>query len=188
MPRGRSPTIALNISLREPPTSSPRLDAIVLKDQLNREMRERQAKYTGICLVREGIYATVIDEVIASVACDQPKRGVLLRRVHAESRMSIDAYRTVFDSSVDFGTRKLREAVETKGDLETQISALDQEIELLRANVVELQNLCESLEHREEQKAKVYEVKDKEEVDLATERQQLEELLDVLRLSKLEKK
>ena len=189
MTRGRGPaTLSMGGPMRQPPTSSPRLDAIVLKDQLNREMRERQAKYTGICPVREGIYAAVFDELIASVARDQPKRGSLLRRVHAESRMSIDAYRTVFESSIDFGTRKLREAVERKGDLEERVADLDAQIAALRANVVELQNLCESLEHREEQKAKVYEVKDKEEVDLATEKQQLEELLAVLRLSKPEKK
>jgi len=180
--------LSMSAPMRQPPTSSPRLDAIVLKDQLNREMRERQAKYTGICPVREGIYAAVFDELIASVGRDQPKRGGVLRRVQAEARMTIDAYRTVFESSIDFGTRKLREAVETKGDLEDEIAALDAEIAALRTNVAELQNLCESLEYREEQKAKVYEVKDKEEVDLATEKQQLEELLAVLRLSKPEKK
>jgi len=40
MPRSRGPA-ALSMSgpMRQPPTSSPRLDAIVLKDQLNREMR-----------------------------------------------------------------------------------------------------------------------------------------------------
>lgn len=174
--------------MRQPPTSSPRLDAIVLKDQLNREMRERQAKFTGICPVREGIYAAVFDELIANVGRDQPKRGALLRRVQAESRMTIDAYRTVFESSIDFGSRKLREAVETKGDREEQISSLDSEINELRAEVVQLRNLCESLEHREAQKAKVYEVKDKEEVELENEKQQLEELLAVLRLSRQEKK
>jgi len=159
----------------------------VLKDQLNREMRERQARYTGICPVREAIYAAVFDELIASVGRDSSKRAALLRRVHAEARMSIDAYRTVFESSIEFGGRKLMEAVDTKGDLESRISTLDEEISTLRASVADLQNLCESLEHREEQKAKLYEVKDKEEVDLATEKQQLEDLLAVLRLSKPDK-
>ena len=174
-------------SMRQPPTSSPRLDAIVLKDQLNREMRERQARYTGICPVRQAIYAVVFDELAGSIARDSSKRGALLRNVHAEARMSIDAYRTVFESSIDFGSRKLMEAVETKGDLEGEIAALDEEISALRANVADLQNLCESLEHREEQKAKLYEVKDKEEADLEAEQQQLQELLAVLRLSKPDK-
>jgi len=101
--------------------------------------------------------------------------------------MSIDSYRTVFESSIEFGGRKLTEAVDIKGDLESRISTLDEEISTLRANVVDLQNLCESLEHREEQKAKLFEIKDKEEVDLATEKQQLEDLLAVLRLSKPDK-
>ena len=186
-PRVHAPGSVPTGPMRQPPTSSPRLDAIVLKDQLNREMRERQARYTGICPVREAIYAAVFDELIASIARDAPKRGGLLRRVHAEARMSIDAYRTVFESSIDFGGRKLMEAVDTKGDLESQIYTLDEEISGLRANVADLQNMCESLEHREEQKAKLFEVKDKEEVDLASEKQQLEDLLAVLRLSKPEK-
>mmetsp|Transcript_32181 Transcript_32181/g.55008 ORF Transcript_32181/g.55008 Transcript_32181/m.55008 type:complete len:363 (+) Transcript_32181:90-1178(+) len=181
------PIHATSAALRQPPTSTPRLDAIILKDTLSREMRERQARYTGICPVRERIYAKVFDELIASISRNAGKRAGLLRRVGAEARMTIDAYRTVFESSIEFGSRKLQQAVQTKGDLEGQIAALDVEISALKAKVLDMQNLCESLEHRAEQKAKVYEVKDKEEVDLATEKQQLEDLLAVLRLSKPEK-
>ena len=49
--RGASGVHATSAHLRQPPTSSPRLDAILLQDQLKREMRERQARYTGICPV-----------------------------------------------------------------------------------------------------------------------------------------
>ena len=70
-------------------------------------MRERQARYTGVCPVRERIYAAVFDELIASVVRDQSKRGSLLRRLYGESRMTIDAYRSVFERSIEFGSRKL---------------------------------------------------------------------------------
>ena len=50
--RGAGGVHATSAHLRQPPTSSPRLDAILLQDQLKREMRERQARYTGICPVR----------------------------------------------------------------------------------------------------------------------------------------
>jgi len=173
--------------LRKPPTSSPRLDAIILQEQLEREMRECQARYTGICPVRERMYAAAFDELIVAVGRDEAKRGTLLRRVRDEARMSIDGFRTVFETSLIFGGAKLSQAVAIKGDLEEQIAALEAEIGELQAEAKQLDELCESLEHRCEQKAKAYEVKDKEIVDLTTEKQQLEDLLVVLRASKPDK-
>ena len=41
-------------------------------------------------------------ELIASVTRDQSKRGSLLRRVHAESRMTIDSYKSVFEASIQW--------------------------------------------------------------------------------------
>ena len=46
------------------------------------------------------------------------------------------------------------------------------------------QTLCVSLEYREEQKAKTYEVRDEELIDLSAEKHSLEQLLTVLRASK----
>lgn len=185
--RGFGSMHAAAARLRKPPTSSPRLDAIILQEQLEREMRECQARYTGICPVRERMYAAAFDELVAAVGRDESKRGALLRRVRDEARMSIDGFRTVFETSLLFGSTKLKQAVATKGDLEEQIAKLEAEIGNLQAESKHLDELCESLEHRCEQKAKAYEVKDKEVVDLTTEKQQLEDLLVVLRASKPDK-
>ena len=68
--------------------------------------------------------------------------------------------------------------------MEEQINGLEQEIRDLTVEAKQLGELCESLEHRAERKAKASEVKDKELVDLAAEKTQLEDLLVVLRLSK----
>ena len=101
--------------------------------------------------------------------------------------MSIDGYRILFETSVNFGTRKLCGSVDTKGDLEGQIAALEKEIEVLKAEVASLEALCVSLEYREEQKAKAYEVRDKELIELSAEKTGLEQLLAVLRASKPDK-
>jgi len=178
---------ATSAHLRQPPTSSPRLDAILLQDQLKREMRERQARYTGICPVRERIYAAVFDELIAAVARDASKRGSLLRRVHAESRMTIDAYRTVFENSIDFGGRKLTQSLEIKGQLGEAIEHLEAEIAGLKKTVGDLENTCEGLLHREGLKEAEYGEEPKEIVDLKTERQQLTDLIATLKPSKPEK-
>lgn len=68
---------ANSVALRQPPTSSPRLDAIILQEQLDREMRERQARYSGICSIREDIFARAADELLAAAQKDEPKRGKL---------------------------------------------------------------------------------------------------------------
>jgi len=178
---------ATSAHLRQPPTSSPRLDAILLQDQLKREMRERQARYTGICPVRERIYAVVFDELIASVARDQSKRGGLLRRVHAESRMTIDAYRAVFENSITFGGRKLTLGTAIKGNLAEEIEELEGGIAGLKKEVEHWESLCESVTHREAEKEAEYEEPSKEILDLQAEQQQLQDLLVTLRPSKPEK-
>jgi dynein light intermediate chain, axonemal len=185
--RGAGGVHATSAHLRQPPTSSPRLDAILLQDQLKREMRERQARYTGICPVRERIYAVVFDELIASVTRDQTKRGNLLRRVYAESRMTIDAYKSVFEASIQFGSQKLTQGTARKGDLAEQIEGLEGEIAGLKKEVAHLESLCEGLAFREAEKAKEYEETAKEIIDLQAEQQQLQDLLVTLRPSKPEK-
>lgn len=180
-------THASSAALRQPPTSSPRLDAIILQEQLDREMRERQARYSGICTVRDDIFGTAFDELLGAVTRDESKRGSLMRRVRDEASMSIDAYRAVFESSITFGVRKLNQAVDVKGDLEALIVGLEAEIEQLKAEVASLTALCISLEYREEQQAKTYEVRSKELVDLSSEKEQLEKLLATLKASKPDK-
>ena len=73
--RGPAGAHASSAALRQPPTSSPRLDAIVLQEQLDREMRERQARYSGICSVREDIFGTAFSELFGAVARNESKRG-----------------------------------------------------------------------------------------------------------------
>ena len=150
-------------------------------------MRERQARYTGICPVRERIYAVVFDELIASVARDQSKRGGLLRRVHAESRMTIDAYRAVFENSITFGGRKLTLGTAIKGNLAEEIEELEGGIAGLKKEVEHWESLCESVTHREAEKEAEYEEPSKEILDLQAEQQQLQDLLVTLRPSKPEK-
>jgi len=179
---------ASSAALRQPPTSSPRLDAIILQEQLDREMRERQARYSGICSVRESIFGTAFNELFGAVARNESKRGKTLQFVRDEASMSIDAYKAVFESSITFGVRKLNQAVETKGDLEEQITLLETEIDARKAEVSDLTALCVSLEHREELRNKTYDVRSKELTDLSAEKLQLEALLETLRKSKPEPK
>ena len=113
--------------------------------------------------------------------------GTLLRRVHAESRMTIDAYRTVFEASIEFGGRKLSQALESKGMLAEGIETLEGEIAGLKKEVSQLENVCEGLEYRVSLKEAEYEHTPKETLELEAEKQQLTDLIATLKPSKPEK-
>lgn len=51
-----------------------------------------QARETGICPVREELYAQCFDEIIREVTINCAERGLLLLRVRDELRMTIAAY------------------------------------------------------------------------------------------------
>lgn len=52
----------------------------------------RQARETGICPIREELYAQCFDELIRQVTINCAERGLLLLRVRDELRMTIAAY------------------------------------------------------------------------------------------------
>ena len=87
-------------------TPATRLDVINLQEKLDQQLQLRQARETGICPVREELYAQCFDELIRQVTINCAERGLLLLRVRDELRMTIAAYQTLYESSVAFGMRK----------------------------------------------------------------------------------
>lgn len=73
-------------------TPATRLDVINLQEQLDRKLQQRQARETGICPIREELYAQCFDELIRQVTINCAERGLLLLRVRDEIRMTIAAY------------------------------------------------------------------------------------------------
>merc|ERR1719310_742179 len=129
---------------------------------------ERQARETGICPVREELYAQCFDELIRQVTINGPERGLLLLRVRDEIRMSIAAYQTLYQSSVTFGTRKQLQSEQGKAETENTIAEFEEQKRTLEARVVELKNKCEAIDER----------KRKEEIDfLKHQGQHLESFL-----------
>ena len=64
-------------------TPATRLDVINLQEQLDQRLLQRQARETGICPVREELYAQCFDELIRQVTINCAERGLLLLRVRA---------------------------------------------------------------------------------------------------------
>jgi dynein light intermediate chain len=147
-------------------TPATRLDVLNLQEHLDQRLLQRQARETGICPVREELYAQTFDEIIRQVTVNCAERGLLLLRVRDEARMTLAAYRTLYESSVAFGMRKALQAEQTKVDLQASIRNLEREKEELERQVQELNTKCEAIERREADRRSADEKKHAEEVAL----------------------
>lgn len=145
-------------------TPATRLDVINLQEQLDLRLEQRGARETGICPVREDLYAQAFDEVIRQVTVNCSERGLLLLRVRDEIRMTMTAYRTLYESSVAFGMRKALQAEQQTLDLQATIRNLEREKEDLERQVSELKTKCEAIERREAERRAADEKKHSEEV------------------------
>ena len=146
-------------------TPATRLDVINLQEQLDQRLLQRQARETGICPVREELYAQCFDELIRQVTINCAERGLLLLRVRDEIRMTIAAYQTLYESSIAFGMRKALTAEHTKAELNNKVRTLEAEREDLEGQVKELQERCESIKDREAKRREEDDAAHAEEVD-----------------------
>ena len=145
-------------------TPATRLDVINLQEQLDQRLLQRQARETGICPVREELYAQCFDELIRQVTINCAERGLLLLRVRDEIRMTIAAYQTLYESSIAFGMRKALQAEQGKADMEARIKQLEAEKKDLERQVQELKAKAEAIEKREGERRALEEKKHAEEV------------------------
>mmetsp|Transcript_177582 Transcript_177582/g.432029 ORF Transcript_177582/g.432029 Transcript_177582/m.432029 type:complete len:236 (+) Transcript_177582:86-793(+) len=162
-------------------TPATRLDVINLQEQLDHKLQTRQARETGICPIREELYAQCFDELIRQVTINSPERGLLLLRVRDEIRMTIDAYKTLYESSVTFGVRKQLQAEAGLAEMETKIEELTEAKKDLQNQVLELRNKVEVIEKRATERRQLEEKKRKEEIDfLKYQGQHLDQFLKTL--------
>ena len=146
-------------------TPATRLDVINLQEQLDRKLQQRQARETGICPVREELYAQCFDELIRQVTINCAERGLLLLRVRDEIRMTIAAYQTLYESSIAFGMRKALMAEYKRAEMENKVKQLENEKDDLEKQVTELTAKCEHIKKKEEEKRMADEKKHAEEVE-----------------------
>lgn len=142
-----------------------RLDVISLQEKLDAKLTERKARESGICPVREELYTQCMDELIRQVTIDGPERGLLMMRVRDELRMTVDAYKTLFASSVTFGIKKQLRAEEGLPALEAQAEAMSAENKQLELEAQELRSQLEVVEKREVERRAADEKRRKEEME-----------------------
>ncbi|KAG7393507.1 Axonemal dynein light intermediate polypeptide 1 [Phytophthora pseudosyringae] len=144
---------------------STRFDVLKLQEALDAKLVHRQARESGICPVREDLYSQAFDELIREVTLNCPERGLLLLRVRDELRLTTDAYKTLYDSSLTFGVRKQLQAEDGMGGLAEQIASLQRDKEESGSKVAELTNKLEVIEKRAAERKALQEKKFKEELD-----------------------
>jgi dynein light intermediate chain len=142
-----------------------RFDVITLQEHLDRRMAERKARESGICVVREQLYAQCFDELIRQVTLNQPERGLLLLRVRDEMKLTISAYQTLYESSVAFSTRKAIQAQDGIGDMKKKLEDLIADCSALEEESVQLTQQLESTKRRENEKTNVLKKKHTEAVE-----------------------
>merc|ERR1711898_63549 len=105
-------------------TPATRLDVINLQEQLDHKLQQRQARETGICPIREELYAQCFDELIRQITINCSHRGLLLVRVRDEMRMTIQAYQTLYESALAYGMRCALQGEQRKIESYNKINAL----------------------------------------------------------------
>jgi hypothetical protein len=88
------------------------------------------------------------DELIRQVTLDLPERGLLLLRIRDEIRMTMDAYRTLYESSITFGVRKQLQAEEGLPELEATLAELLEKKKAAEALVLATKSKLELMERR----------------------------------------
>jgi len=89
-----------------------------------------------------------IDEIIRQVTINCSERGLLLLRIRDEINMSMDAFETLYCSSVAFGMRKALQAHEEKEVLRERVKQLETEQQSLEEIINDIKMKNEQAERR----------------------------------------
>ena len=136
-----------------------KMEVVNLKQGLDKRLKILNAKETGVCLIREKLYDECFDDIIRQVTINCLERGILMKLVKEERKMTIEAYQNLYQSSIAFGVRSWLMAEEEKKKLKKQIEDFDEKNEKIEKDIEKLEQEIEYImkkdeEEREETKEK----------------------------------
>ncbi|CAL9704178.1 unnamed protein product [Knipowitschia caucasica] len=151
-----------------------RKDVLKLGEHLDSLLEKRQARLHGICPVRRELFSQCFDELIRQATVSCAEQGLLLGRVRDEINMTLATYRSIYESSMAFGMRKVLQAERSQDDTHTRVAELEREKLDLVKQLNEEKAKCEAVEKKETERRKVEERKHAEEIqDLKRRNEQL---------------
>lgn len=102
-------------------------DVTNLRTNLDKRTHSLEARDSGICPIREELFAQCFDELIRQITINCAERGHLLLRVRDEVRMTKEALQGLYDSSIAYGLKKALVAEQAKKDMHAKIAMLEKE-------------------------------------------------------------
>ena len=113
-------------------------------------MQQRQARETGICPIREELYSQCFDELIRQITinCQGQRLNSISMIVTIQT---IQAYQTLYESSIAFGMRQALQAEQKKKDMENKISTLKGQTRELEDQVNELEQNIDDMEIKDKE-------------------------------------
>ena len=126
-------------------------DVVNLQENLERKLQTEQARETGICPIREKLYAECFDELIRQITLNCLERGILLTRIKKELNMTVNSYQSLYESSIAYGIRTLLLAEEEKKKLADEISNIQKDCDNLESQINEIDEKLK--QHKEEDDA-----------------------------------
>lgn len=127
------------------PQPASRIDVARLREMLDQKLMERQARESGICPVREELFKQCFEEIIRQVTLNMHHRGLLLLRVKRDIYSNIQAYQTLYNSSVTFAMRKQLQAEHGKAELVKKRGELEKRKKKQAKKIVEQKAKIESI-------------------------------------------
>lgn len=134
-------------------TPATRSEITALSTALDAALLQKQARETGICPIREEIYAQCFDELIRQVTIHCNERGLLLLRLRDELKLTVVTYQMLYESSIAFGIRKALTSDSYRTDITTHTSTLEKEIDDAIKERDEWRRKCDELEKREQERS-----------------------------------
>jgi dynein light intermediate chain len=123
-------------------------DVQKLRLQVTNLLHARKARLTGVCLIRADIYSQLFDEIIRQVTIDCNARGRLLLRVREHSKMTLNAYKELYEITLDWGNRKNMQVNLGMPDLRTYNQELKEKRRTLELKANDLQIKLDTLEKK----------------------------------------
>lgn len=141
-----------------------RQDVVNLQEKLDALLQQSQAREIGICPVRRELYTQCFEELIRQVTINCMERGILLLRIRDEMVMSMNAYETLYCSSIAFGLRKALQSQEGKEKLVEYVAQLELDKVTLENTISDMKLRAEQIERRNNELRAAVEKKHSEEI------------------------
>ena len=118
-------------------------EVVNLYDNLKRKLELEGARTNGVCPIREKLYDECFHELIRQITINCLERGILLMRIKNETAMTINTYKTLYESCITYGMRTFIMADKEKNTYTRKIYILEDECQNLEDEIKELEQKLE---------------------------------------------